>query len=554
MTQPGRFYITTAIPYVNAEPHLGHALELVQTDVLARHRRLRGQPVRFLTGTDDNALKNVTAARAAGVPVREFVDANAGRFAALAGPLALSFDDFIRTSADPRHAAGVERLWRQCAAAGDFYRRRYEGRYCAGCEQFYEPADLPGGVCPEHHLPPEPVSEENWFFRLSRYTGRLLAALESGEVRIEPAARRNEVLAFARAGLADFSVSRPAARAGGWGIPVPGDEDQVIYVWWDALTNYVTALGYGTGDPAYQQWWPDAAERVHVIGKGIVRFHAIYWLAILLSAGLPLPTAIFVHEYLTVDGAKLSKSAGNAVSPAALAARFGTDAVRWWLLREVARTTDADFTVERLANRANLDLAHRLGNLVNRTLSLVHTYRSGLVTEPPDPAPSALGAASRGLAGRVDAALAAFDFRAATGALISVAEEGNRFADTHRPWELARAERAGDPDAGRRLDAVLAELVAACRVLTRELEPFLPGGAARLRGQLLSGNHVAPPQPVFPRLELAASHAVRRDREGLPAVSGDASKLKTSQPRPTPDCRVDRPVVSTSPTTWPQPS
>src|SRR5690242_10658645 len=233
MTIDGRFYITTAIPYVNAAPHLGHALELVQADVLARHARRRGRPVRFLTGTDDNALKNVAAARAAGRDVRTFVDDNAARFAALRDPLALSFDDFIRTSADPRHAAGVTRLWRECAAAGDFYRRRYEGLYCAGCEQFYPEAELSGGLCPEHRTAAEHVAEENWFFRLSRYTDRLLEILESGRVRVEPPARRNEVLAFVRAGLTDFSVSRPATRAGGWGIPVPDDPDQVVYVWWD---------------------------------------------------------------------------------------------------------------------------------------------------------------------------------------------------------------------------------------------------------------------------------------------------------------------------------
>ncbi|MGE5132823.1 MAG: methionine--tRNA ligase [Gemmatimonadota bacterium] len=497
-----RFYITTAIPYVNAEPHLGHALELVQADVLARHRRLRGQPVRFLTGTDDNALKNVTAARAAGASVREFVDANAGRFAALREPLALSFDDFIRTSADPRHAAGVIRLWQRCAAAGDFYRRRYQGLYCAGCEQFYEPAELPGGVCPEHGVAPEPVAEENWFFRLSRYAGRLLEILQAGQVRIEPATRRNEVLAFVRAGLRDFSVSRPAARAGGWGIPVPGDDGQVIYVWWEALTNYVTALGYGTGDPAYRDWWAGSAERVHVIGKGILRFHAVYWLAILLSAGLPLPTAVFVHEYLTVNGAKLSKSAGNAVSPAALAGRFGTDAVRWWLLREAARTTDTDFTVARLVSRANTDLANGLGNLVNRTLTLVRRYRAGQVGAPPGGPVSTLAAACHALPGRIDAALARFDFRSAAAALTSVVEEGNRFAEAERPWALARAQRAGDGAAGPRLDAVLAELVAACQLLAREAEPFLPGGAARLRGQLLSGDSAAPAVPVFPRIAL----------------------------------------------------
>ena len=339
------FYITTAIPYVNAAPHLGHALELVQADVLARHRRLRGQQVRFLTGTDENALKNVTAAAAAGADVTSFVSANADRFAGLAGTLALSFDDFIRTSSDPRHAPGVERLWRQTAARGDFYRRSYDGLYCAGCEQFYDAADL----CPEHGVAPEEVTESNWFFRLSRYAGDVLEALESGRVRIEPPARRNEVLSFVRAGLQDISVSRPASRAGGWGISVPDDPDQVVYVWWDALANYITALAGND----YQPWWVGSTARVPVIGKGLIRFHAVYWLALLLSTGRPLPTAIFVHEYLTVDGAKLSKSAGNAISPDDVAGRYGTDALRWWLLRDVALLGDTDFTSHRLVTRHN---------------------------------------------------------------------------------------------------------------------------------------------------------------------------------------------------------
>ncbi|MEU8814915.1 methionine--tRNA ligase [Actinoplanes sp. NPDC048796] len=488
-------YFTTAIPYVNAAPHLGHALELVQADVLARHARSRGRPVRFLTGTDDNALKNVAAARAAGVDVRAFVEGNAARFAGLREPLALSFDDFISTSSDPRHAAGVERLWRRCAAAGDFYRRRYEGLYCAGCEQFYPEAELAGGLCPEHRTAPETVAEENWFFRLSRYTDQLLEILESGRVRVEPRARRNEVLAFVRAGLADFSVSRPAARAGGWGIPVPGDPDQVVYVWWDALANYVTALGYGTGDPAYERWWVDSAERVHVIGKGIVRFHAVYWPALLLSAGLPLPTAVFVHDYLTVDGAKLAKSAGNAVDPAGLADRYGGDAVRWWLLREVARTGDTDFTLDRLIHRADTDLANGLGNLVNRTLTLVHKYRAGQV--PPG---ARLSGASATLAARIDRTLGNFDFRAATDALVSVVDEGNRLVEGTRPWELARAERDGDGSATELLDTVLATLVATCRLLATESQPFLPQGADRLRTQLASGSRVGHPVPAFPRL------------------------------------------------------
>jgi len=508
MATNGNFYITTAIPYVNAEPHLGHALELVQADVLARHRRLRGQPVRFLTGTDDHALKNVTAARAAGVGVREFVDGNAARFRGLREPLALSFDDFIATSADPRHRAGVERLWWQCADRGDFYRRDYEGRYCPGCEQFYAPAELDHGLCPEHRLAPEPVREENWFFRLTRYTGELLAILESGRVRIEPATRRNEVLAFVRAGLTDLSVSRPAARASGWGIPVPDDPGQVIYVWWDALANYITALGYGGGDEQlYRDWWVNSGERVHVIGKGIIRFHAVYWLALLLSARQPLPTAIYVHEYLSVGGAKLSKSAGHAVSPYELASRFGADAVRWWLLRDVARSGDTDFTVERLVRRTNSDLANGLGNLQHRTLTLVHRYRRGRIAGPCGARSfgTELARAGQALPRLIDDALAGFDFRAATGAIWSVVQAGNRLIETERPWELARRESHGDHAAAGRLDELLSVLAGACRILAAELGPFLPAGSAALSSQFRTdGGVIAPPSPVFTRLSTAA--------------------------------------------------
>jgi methionyl-tRNA synthetase len=477
------FYVTTAIPYVNAAPHLGHALELVQADVLARHRRRRGGAVRFLTGTDDNALKNVTAAQAAGVPTRAFVAANAARFAALRGPLALSFDDFISTSTDPRHAAGVRRLWKECAH--DFYRRRYEGRYCAGCEQF-----LDGLVCPEHAEPSTPVAEENWFFRLSRYQNRLLALLESRELDVVPAVRRNEVLAFVRAGLLDISVSRPAARADGWGIPVPGDPSQVVYVWWDALANYVTALGFG---PDYERWWVDA-ERVHVIGKGIVRFHAVYWAALLLSAGRPLPTRIFVHDYLTVDGAKISKSSGTAVDPGALADEFGTDAVRWWLLREPAPNGTTDFTVDRLVRRSNQDLANGIGNLVNRVTGLLDRGPGSsalaafpLAAFPLAGSPLAGSPLAGDLPGRIDRALAAFDFRAATEAIIDVVDRANRLIESERPWELTGASR----------ERVLATLLGTAGALATELEPFLPDGAARLQAQL--GNRAAP-GAAFPRL------------------------------------------------------
>jgi methionyl-tRNA synthetase len=379
-----RTYITTTIPYVNARPHLGFALELVQGDVLARRARQRGEEVRALTGTDDNSLKNVLAAQAEGVPVQEFVDRNAEAFAALRGPLDLSFDDFIRTSSDPRHRSGVERLWELCDARGDLYRKHYSGLYCVGCEQFYAPEDLAAGRCPEHGTEPQIVSEENWFFRLSRYASQLRDLIGSGRLRIEPASRRNEILSLIDGGLHDFSVSRSHGRAHGWGIPVPGDPSQVVYVWWDALGNYVTSLGFGDSHPDYAAWWAESARRIHLVGKGVIRFHAVYWPAMLLSAGLPLPTEILVHDYLTIDGRKISKSSGATADPAQLVEQVGTDAVRWWLLREVPRVGDADFTLDRLVERANAELAGGLGNLVHRTITMIHRYRGGVVPAKAD--------------------------------------------------------------------------------------------------------------------------------------------------------------------------
>jgi methionyl-tRNA synthetase len=471
-----RTYVTTAIPYVNGDPHVGFALECVQADALARHRRLRGGDVRFLSGTDDNAVKNVQAAAAAGVPVQAFVNARAERFAALRAPLELSYDDFIRTSVDPRHRPGVERLWRACAAAGDLVERDYEGLYCTGCEAFVVPDELEDGHCPEHDVAPERVAERNWFFRLSHYQDAVLEAIESGRLGIEPEARRNEVLAFVRAGLEDFSVSRSHRRARGFGIPVPGDPDQVVYVWFDALANYVTALGYGTDGADFGRWWERSDERLHVIGKGVLRFHAVYWPAILLSAGLELPTAILVHDYLTAGGRKLSKSLGAAIDPVAVTAAYGVDPLRWWFFRDVPRSGDADFTAERLEARAN-ELADRLGNLVNRTVKLVGLYRPQGVAATGPPAEGAqLESALAELGPAIDDALGCFDFRSAADALWHAVSEANRFVSRARPWDLARGEGDGDE-----LDAVLALLLRASRTIADELEPFLPGAAARIR-------------------------------------------------------------------------
>jgi methionyl-tRNA synthetase len=469
--------IATSIPYVNAVPHLGHALEFVQADVLARHARANGRGVRALSGTDDNSLKNVLAARAAGVATEDLVATNSAAFTALHEPLALSFDSYTHTSTDPRHRDTVTRLWRAVAAEGDLYLKTYTGLYCVGCEAFYAPAELPGGVCPEHRVPPGEVVEENWFFRLSRYTDRIIAAIETGELLVQPAARRNEVLSFLRGGLADLSVSRPAGRAGGWGIPVPDDPGQVIYVWFDALAYYLTGAA---------GWWRANVRREHVIGKGILRFHAVYWPAILLSAGLPLPDAVRVHDYLTVDGAKISKSGPVSADPVGLVARYGSDAVRWWLTSEVPRTGDVDFTEARLRQRHDTDLAGGLGNLVNRTAALTDRIVDHAVFDqqrgPDGFAGDVLGVTEE----KINSGLRAFDFRAATDAIRAAVAAGNRYVEHTRPWAADRPDQA------------LASLVTLGRGLADQVEPFLPAGAVRLRARL-SGSANPPFRRLYSR-------------------------------------------------------
>ncbi len=504
MSTRRRFYITTAIPYVNGDPHLGHALELVQADVLARHRRLRGEEVRFLSGTDDNALKNVDAALAAGLPVAEFVAEKAQQFVDLTTPLQLSNDDFIRTSTDSRHRRGVERLWAACAGADDLYQRDYTGLYCSGCEAFVLPAELHDGLCPEHNEAPELVVERNWFFRLSRYQNELRDLIASGRLRVEPEHRRNEVLTFIRSGLTDFSVSRAQKRAHGWGIPVPGDSTQVIYVWFDALANYITALDFGLEGGSYDEWWRESDERQHVIGKGIIRFHAIYWPAILLSAGQPLPTTISVHDYLTIEGQKLSKSLGTAIGPAEVIDRYGPDALRWWFLRDVPRAGDADFRSELIAIRAN-ELADGLGNLINRTIALVNRHgaegtrtQGGTVVEA-----ASLLSLCAGLPWAIDEALAAFDLRRAASALWEVVSEANRLVSATQPWELVKVARTGNDRAAARLDAVLGVLLDACSCIAHELRPFLPVAAERI-SVALADRDTRRGRALFPKVEALA--------------------------------------------------
>lgn len=499
--RPVPWYVTTAIPFVNARPHIGFALEAVLTDALARYQRQRGRDVRFLTGSDENSLKNVLAAEKEGIPTAELVARNAGYFHGLKGALDLSFDDFIRTSAEARHIEGVRRLWEACDAAGDIDKRAYSGLYCVGCEQFYAESELVDGLCPEHHTRPELVEEENYFFRLSRYAAQLEDLVASGALRIEPEKRRNEVLAFIRGGLADFSISRSQTRAHGWGVPVPGDPDQVMYVWFDALGNYITALDYAEEGPLYRRYWLDCPDRVHVIGKGITRFHAIYWPAMLLSAGVPLPSAIFVHGYVTIEGEKISKSLGNVIDPVAMAEAYGADALRFFLLRHIRSTEDGDFSLTRFIQRTNNDLADQLGNLLSRTLGMVGRYRDGTVPAAgaPEDLDRPLIALADGLPGRIEAAMERFLTHEALAAIWELVDAANRYVVQVEPWTLAkRAKQAAESGAraeaealDRRLDTVLYHLVEALRLSAYFARPFIPAKAAAVEAQLGLADHAA---------------------------------------------------------------
>ena len=483
------FYVSTAIPYVNAPPHVGFAFETLLADVLARHQRLRGAEVRFQSGTDDNSLKNVRAAERAGLPTEVLVRHNAERFFGLARTLDLSYDDFLCTSREARHRRGVAALWQACQRAGDLYQRTYRGLYCVGCEGFFQEADLPDGRCPEHGSAPEAIEEENWFFRLSRHRDHLVRAIEDETLQVAPRSRRNEVLAFLAGGLEDISVSRPRARARGWGIPVPGDPEQVVYVWFDALANYITGLDWAGGDPAYQRFWAGEGRRLHVIGKGILRFHAVYWPAILRSAGLPLPTNLLVHGYLTADGRKIGKSAGNAIDPEALVASHGTDVLRYFLLRHIRPFDDGDFSEARLLAARDAELADQLGNLLRRTVTLVQKNLAGRppTPGPPEGADQPLRDQLQALPARLEEKLSRFLVDEALAAVFDAVAATNRYLETTAPWTLARRAGGSGDDAagaGRRLETVLHHALESLRVIAVALAPFLPATSAAVCAQL----------------------------------------------------------------------
>jgi len=488
MTIQKPVFVTSAIPYVNAEPHLGHALELVQSDAIARHQRSLGRDLNFTSGTDDNSLKNVRAAQALGTTPAELVARHGADFRRLAQALNVVHDDFIHTASDARHAPAVHALWQRCWDNGDVYKKSYRGSYCVGCEHFLRESEIVEGGCAVHAEALEVLEEENWFFRLSRYEKPILRAIREERLQILPRERKHEVLQFIAGGLDDFSISRSRARAKGWGIAVPGDDTQIVYVWFDALANYLSVLGYPNGE-RFQRYWQDAGERWHVIGKDIVRFHALYWPGILLSADLPLPTSLRVHGHITNQGKKIGKSAGNAVDPFRLVARYGVDAVRYYLLAHLHTTKDGDFREDLLRTAYSSELAGKLGNLLQRVGALVERHRVSIVTADLD---APLCEVAQQTETRVTRALDEFALHEALRAIFELVAAGNRYVDASAPWSLAKS---GDVPA---LEHCLSSLVHVLRVTARLLAPFLPTTAHEIEARLEPRPRLGP--PLFPAL------------------------------------------------------
>ncbi len=473
-----RSYITTAIPYVNAAPHIGFALELAQADATARRHRAAGRTTRFQTGTDENALKNVDAAVAAGAATLDWVDSRAEQFRQLADHLDIGYDRFIRTT-EEAHVRGVQRFWKSLRP-DDIVRNSYSGLYCSGCEDFLFPKDLVNGCCSDHLIAPVPVAETNYFFRLSAYQRPLDRWLSSEAVKIRPDWRRKEILSFVRSGLQDISISRPSTRSAGWGVAVPGDASQVVYVWIDALVNYLTGLGYGANDE-WQDWWNNDTQRIHFIGKNVWKFHAVYWPALLLSAGLPLPGELAIHGFLTIDGRKIGKSLGNAVSPDDFIQRYGADAVRYFLLRAVPQFGDSDFSTERFAAVYEADLANGLGNLVSRSLTLA--ARSGLEAVPPS-SDRSVQCRELDLDLPHDEALAAIWTQIA---------QLNRELEQAKPWVALRA--GSTPQVREEIAAWLVRLAG----IAQRIAPYLPKTSDRILS-LLAARPIQSTAPLFPRV------------------------------------------------------
>lgn len=478
------YYITTSIPYVNGEPHLGHALEFVMADVLARYARSQNQDVLFSTGTDEHGGKIAEKAAEKGVTPLELATEMSDKFRSLTKALNISADRFIRTT-DKGHEQRAQLIWK--ALSKDIYKNQYVGWYCTGDEAFFTEAEVKAnnGVCPNHNRPYEKVEEENYFFALSKYNDRIKKAIDSGSFQILPKTKRNEILSVINDGLEDISISRPKDKIS-WGIPVPGDKTQVMYVWFEALMNYITVLGYPEYED-FKKYWP---ANVQVVGKDILRFHAAIWPAMLLALGVPLPKTLYVHGFINIDGKKMSKSLGNFVAPGEIIDRFSADVFRYYFLRHIPSYEDGDFSWEKLEAAYNGELANELGNVVQRTSAMLEKYQSGVIGDIPE---------SEHDTAQYRQAMDRCQFDRALDEVWNQIRGLNQYIDAEKPWAIAKTEDADH------LREVLAYQVSNILEIADLLAPFLPETAEKITKIFKSGVVRQIEGTLFPRIEAAAS-------------------------------------------------
>ncbi len=461
-----KFYLSTSIAYVNAKPHIGYTMELLQGDTVCRYEKLRGKEVFYLTGTDEHGSKIAQVAKESGIEPKQLVDENAALFRKLTVDLKLINNGFVRTT-DEAHKRGAQKIWKKMFNAGDLYKDSYEGLYCVGCEAFILEKDLVDGLCPNHMKPPEKLKEENYFFKLSKYNDAIQQLIETDVLKIVPQSRKREILEVIKDGLRDVSFSRPK-KVLTWGIDVPNDPDQVMYVWCDALSNYITALGYEEESELFQKFWP---AEVHLIGKDILRFHSAIWIGMLMSAGLALPKAIYVHGYITAEGKKMSKSLNNVVDPYEYIEKYGVDPLRYFLLKEIPTTDDGDFSKERF-QVLYAELSNNIGNLVSRVCAMTEKYFAGKVPE--------VVLNNEILAPIVettwkdyDQAMADFDLRKALDLIGELAMVANKYVEDKKPWALAKTDE-------NELKNVMYDLLEMIRHIAVLLQPFVPETAQKI--------------------------------------------------------------------------